>query len=107
MDSETVRNKTCQCCGNRSAEILVTERSTDAYGQQTLEIIKYACTDCAEKLIDEGYRETPIADVDPEVVEVEVRRSEDDEFVIKKRDSNGEWLKTPSENIVDDLEARR
>jgi len=107
MDSETVRNKTCQCCRDCNAEVLVTERSTDAYGQQTLEIIKYACTDCTENLIDEGYRETPIADVDPEVVEVEVRRSEDDEFVIKKRDSNGKWLKTPSENIIDDLEARR
>jgi len=107
MDAETVRNKTCQRCEERRVEVLVTERSTDSYGQQTLEIVKYACTDCAEELVDEGYRETPIADVDPEVVEVEVRRSDDDEFVIKKRDSKGEWLKTPSENIVNDVEARR
>lgn len=107
VDAETVRSKTCEECGETGAETLLTERSTDSYGQPVLEIVSYACTDCAEDLVADGYRETPVADVDPEVVEVEIRRSGEEEFVIKKRDTAGEWLKTDAENAVDSLEARR
>lgn len=107
MDAETVRAKTCDRCGESSAEILLTERKTDSYGQQVLEIVSYACADCAEEMVGEGYRETPVFDVDPEVVEVEIRRSGAEEFVIKRRNSNGEWLKTDAENTVDSLEAHR
>ncbi len=107
MDAETVRRKTCDECGERHAEMLLTERSTDSYGQPVLEIVSYACNDCSEDLVADGYRETPVADVDPEVVEVEIRRSGAEEFVIKKRDTNGEWLKTDLEDAVDSLEARR
>jgi len=107
MNAETVRAKTCDECGDSPAEILLTERSTDSYGQPVLEIVSYACTDCSEKLVADGYRETPVADVDPDVVEVEIRRSGAEKFVIKKRDSNGEWLKTDLEDAVDSLEARR
>jgi hypothetical protein len=107
MDAETVRKKTCDRCGETAAEILVTERSTDSYGQPVLEIVSYACIDCSEDLVADGLRETPVSEVDPEVVEVEIRRSGDEEFVIKKRDSNGEWLKTDADTAVDSLEARR
>jgi DNA-directed RNA polymerase subunit RPC12/RpoP len=107
VDAETVRAKTCEECGERGAEILLTERSTDSYGQPVLEIVSYACSDCSEDLVADGYRETPVADVDPDVVEVEIRRSGDEKFVIKKRDSDGEWLKTDAESAVDSLEARR
>jgi hypothetical protein len=107
MDAETVRNKTCEECGERGAEMLLTERSTDSYGQPVLEIVSYACADCSEELVADGYRETPVAEVDPEVVEVEIRRSGEEEFVIKKRDSDGEWLKTDADEAVDSLEARR
>ena len=107
MDAETVKTKTCDRCGKRSAEVLLTERATDSYGQRVLEIVSYACDDCSEEMVGEGYRETPIFDVDPDVVEVEIRRSGAEEFVIKKRNSNGKWLKTDAENTVDSLEARR
>ncbi len=107
MDAETVRTKTCDRCGDRSARTLLTERSTDSYGQQVLEIVSYACDDCAKEMVGEGYRETPVFDVDPDVVEVEIRRSGEEEFVIKRRNSNGEWLKTDAENTVDSLENRR
>jgi hypothetical protein len=107
VDAETVRAKTCEECGDRGAETLLTERSTDSYGQPVLEIVSYACADCAEDLVGDGYRETPVADVDPDVVEVEIRRSGEEKFVIKKRDTDGEWLKTDAETAVDSLEARR
>ena len=107
MDAETVRAKTCDRCEERSAEVLLTERTTDSYGQAVLDIVSYACDDCAEELVGEGYRETPIFEVDPDVVEVEIRRSGEEEFVIKKRNSNGEWLKTDVEHTVDSLESRR
>lgn len=112
MNRKTLRQNMCDECGNSRAEVLIIEerRSTseETYPRMTREIVCYTCSDCASEYVEKGYKEIPVFDVDPDVVEVEQLTPESKRFTIKKRDTSEDaWMRMQGDDMIEDVESRR